>query len=405
MALACQSKHRRHVDLLEQSRTKELYLSRAVEVQPCFNREVISELSDVATTSLLELGAWAEGEKVQLQVQEEAAGADYVFVGQPPVTDEAETASQLLQAANAGNIGLLLDWITRLKALPNATSQMNRVFLAAIAEAPDEALNAMLESGLVDVQAEDDITERNCLHEAAVFGRLPALHAGLSGRVDVTRVDVYGRIALHYACMHGRIDMLEALVDAAPNTVDFVDHDRFTPLIHAIVQNKLDCVRKLLSYKARINPCSDSDHVPLNLASQHGSVEIVRLLLENGAQIVCDAEGLYAQHHVARSGRVPQLILLLRDFGADMNEADKLNQWTPLFHAASEGHVRCLRVLLEHSARVDFLDEKGLSAVYYAAWEGHLECMRLLASTGTLPGVAAHTFTLTITVGAVRRRC
>ncbi|KAI9886886.1 MAG: phosphate system positive regulatory protein pho81 [Watsoniomyces obsoletus] len=365
-------------DKVSKSRTKELYLSRAVEVQPCFNRDVISELSDQATTSLLDLGAWAEGEKVQL----DGTGADYVLVGQPAGTDEDETASQLLEAATSNNIALLQDWILRLKGLPNAGAQVNRIFLAAIAEAPDEALKALLDTGLVNVQAEDEINERNCLHEAAIFGRLPVLQAGLAGGVDVSRVDVYGRIPLHYACMHGRIDMVEALVQAGPNTVNFMDHDHFTPLIHATVHGQLACVQKLLSYHVRINPSSESDHIPLNLASQHGYTEIVRLLLESSAQILCDAEGLFPQHLVARSGREPQLLLMLRDFGADLNEVDRLNQWTPLFHAASEGHVDCMRTLLENGAKVEILDEKDLSALYYAAWEGHLECMKLLAATG-----------------------
>ncbi|KAG9865123.1 ankyrin repeat protein nuc-2, partial [Aureobasidium melanogenum] len=52
-------------DKTSKSRTKELYLSRAVEIQPCFNRDVIRDLSDQATSSLLELGAWAEGEKIE----------------------------------------------------------------------------------------------------------------------------------------------------------------------------------------------------------------------------------------------------------------------------------------------------------------------------------------------------
>ncbi len=315
-------------------------------------------------------------------MQLDGPGADYVLVGPPAGTDEDETASQLLEAATSNNIALLQDWILRLKGLPNAGAQVNRIFLAAIAEAPDEALQALLDTGLVNVQAEDEINERNCLHEAAIFGRLSVLKTGLASGVDVSRVDVYGRIPLHYACMHGRIDMVEALVGAGPSTVNFMDHDHFTPLIHATVHGQLQCVQKLLSYHVRINPSSESDHIPLNLASQHGYAEIVRLLLENQAQILCDAEGLFPQHLVARSGREPQLLLMLRDFGADLNEVDRLNQWTPLFHAASEGHVDCMRTLLENGAEVGILDEKDLSALYHAAWEGHLECMKLLAATG-----------------------
>jgi len=136
----------------------------------------------------------------------------------------------------------------------------------------------------------------------------------------------------------------------------------------------------LLARQARIDPLKDNDHVPINLACEHGSVEIVELLLKHGAQIMPDAEGLYPQHLVARSGQTPELLLLLRKHGADLDQLDKLYSWTPLFHAASEGNVPCLQALLEVGTRVDILDEKELSAMYYAAWEGHLECMRLLAS-------------------------
>jgi CDK inhibitor PHO81 len=104
----------------------------------------------------------------------------------------------------------------------------------------------------------------------------------------------------------------------------------------------------------------------------------VELLLKNGAQIVPDAEGLYPQHLVARSGHSPELLLLLKDFGADLDQVDKLYGWTPLVHAASEGNVAGLRTLLDVGANPNILDEKGLPALYYAAWEGHLESMALL---------------------------
>jgi CDK inhibitor PHO81 len=141
----------------------------------------------------------------------------------------------------------------------------------------------------------------------------------------------------------------------------------------------------LLKREARIDPLKDNDHVPINLACEHGSVgsiEIVELLLKHGAKIMPDAEGLYPQHLVARSGTTPQLLLLLQKHGADLDQLDKLYSWTPLFHAASEGNVPCLQTLLGLGVRVDFLDEKELSAMYHAAWEGHLECMRLLSSIG-----------------------
>lgn len=119
--------------------------------------------------------------------------------------------------------------------------------------------------------------------------------------------------------------------------------------------------------------------MPLNLACENGSIAIVELLLKHGAKILPDAEGLYPQHLVARSGQTPQLLLLLKSYGADLNQIDKLYSWTPLFHAASEGNVPCMQTLLDVGVETHVRDEKDLSAMYYAAWEGYLECMRLLS--------------------------
>lgn len=179
---------------------------------------------------------------------------------------------------------------------------------------------------------------------------------------------------------HDSLSLKADKIPADQSTIDLIDHDNFTPLIHAIIHGHLECAERLLQRSARIDPTSDADHVPLNLACEHGSVDIVELLLKHGARILPDAEGLYPQHLVARSGQTPQLLLLLKDYGADLDQIDKLYSWTPLFHAASEGNVPCMQTLLDVGVKSNVLDEKDLSSMYYAAWEGHLECMRLLSS-------------------------
>ncbi len=367
-----------------QSRTKELYLSRAVDVQPCFNREVISDLSDQATTNLLDLGAWAEGENIQYGSTQ---SAEHTVTGQSLGTDENDTDSQILQAANTGNLPTLKEWISRLRDSSDARDRFTRTFLAAVTDASEVALDVLLQTELVDIHAKDEINERNCLHEAAISGREFVLQTGLSKGVESARVDVYGRTPLHYACMHGHVKMVRELLEINPTTVDSLDHDNFTPLIHGIVHHQFSCVQELLHHRARIDPQGESDHVPLNLACQHGSVLIAELLLQKEARILPDAEGLYPQHLVARSGQTPQLLLMLASYGADLDQKDKLYQWTPLFHAASEGCVQCLNTLLQRGVDVSILDEKGLSAMYYATWEGHLECMKLLGSVGGTPGL------------------
>ncbi|KAI1269480.1 hypothetical protein F5Y18DRAFT_99687 [Xylariaceae sp. FL1019] len=369
-------------DKTSKSKTKELYLSRAVEVQPFFNATVISELSDQATTSLQELGAWAEGDHVTFDARTEHVVSSQHLLG----TDEGDADSLLLDTAISGHLESLQDLLSKMQAASSSVPAMDiplreritRTFLAAIHEAPQASLEVLLATNLVDLRSEDDINERNCLHQATIYGNSFVLGVGLSAGVEVSRTDVYGRVPLHYASMHGRLDMLQSLLQADPSTIDMIDHDNFTPLIHAIVHGHLTCVQLLLAASSRLDPVSETDHIPLNLACEHGSVEIVETLLQHGAQILPDAEGLYPQHLVARSGQTPQLLRLLKYHGADLDQIDKLYGWTPLVHAASEGNVPCLQELLNVGVDPNILDEKDLPAMYYAAWEGHLACIQLL---------------------------
>ena len=78
---------------------------------------MISDLSDQATTSLLELGAWAEGEKIQY---DPSRPAEHTVTGQSIGSINSDTDSQIIQAANTSNLTGLRDWISRLKESPDA---------------------------------------------------------------------------------------------------------------------------------------------------------------------------------------------------------------------------------------------------------------------------------------------
>lgn len=212
-------------DKTSKSKTKELYLSRAVEVQPFFNATVISELSDQATTSLQELGAWAEGENVSFEGRPDHIVSSQNLLG----TDEGDADTLLLDTVLTGGLDQLRDLLGRMRAAapPNTAmdvslkERVTRTFLASINEGHLEALRVLLATGLVDIQSEDDINERNCLHQAAIYGNNFVLEYGLSKGVAVERTDVYGRTPLHYASVHGRLDMIDALLTGTSPSCSF----------------------------------------------------------------------------------------------------------------------------------------------------------------------------------------
>lgn len=300
------------------------------------------------------------------------------------MAQDEEVENQVLQAINAGNVALVREWSSRLTAIEEAKERISRVFLNTVNTAAAAAQDVLYSTQLVDFNYCDPINERNCIHEAAVSGKVSVLTAALANRANIRLPDVYGRIPLHYACMHGRVEMVKILVDTARDTVDYKDLDNFSPLIHGIVHSQPGSVQEMLQFGAMVNPTGSTDHIPLNLACQYGSVPIIERIIRFQPQILPDAEGLFPQHLVARFGRDDRILGMLKDYGVDMDQPDKLYQWTPILHAASEGHLHSVRQLLEFHVNPAAVDEKGLSAMYYAAWEGRLDCMQLLAQAGAV---------------------
>ncbi|KAK9365468.1 hypothetical protein V1509DRAFT_633021 [Lipomyces kononenkoae] len=360
-------------DKRSKSQTKELYLSTAVEVQPVFHREEIAELSDLATTSLLELEAWADGEDISFDHK-------LSDVSQIERTNE-ELDSEFLRNISRESESSIQEWVTRLQQSPDAHDRITRIFLQSISgDASDATLRALYATGAVDFSTKDDVNDRSVLHEAAIAGRDVVLELLLSHpdtmALDASATDIYGRTPLHYACIHGREKMIKPLLEGG-SPIDALDQDNFTALLFAVSHDHASCVEELISAHVRVDPASEQDYIPLNMACQKGLYSITDMLLKSNAAIIADAEGLFPQHLIAQAGHY-KLIPLLKSHGADINMVDKLNGWIALFYAASEGHVQTVEALLDAGSDLTFVDKKNLSPLYYAAWEGHLDCMRLL---------------------------
>ncbi|XP_043091727.1 caskin-1 isoform X12 [Puntigrus tetrazona] len=57
--------------------------------------------------------------------------------------------------------------------------------------------------------------------------------------------------------------------------------------------------------------------------------------------------------------------------------------FSPLHHAALNGNVEVISLLLESQAIVDIRDQKGMRPLHYAAWQGKSEPMKLLLKSGS----------------------
>jgi len=72
------------------------------------------------------------------------------------------------------------------------------------------------------------------------------------------------------------------------------------------------------------------------------------------------------------------VVRLLLEAGADVN-ATQHGGYTPLLQAAAAGKKDLVLLLLEHGARLDCICDQGKSAADYARERGHEELAELLA--------------------------
>ncbi|SPO23827.1 probable PHO81 - cyclin-dependent kinase inhibitor [Ustilago trichophora] len=369
-------------DKRSKSQTKELYLARQVEVQPCFNLKFIAELSDIAAANLLELENLSHGRSLNETLSTNGTSLssdnrlDFAAAQSQDFDALADLEANLAHAVKAGRVGPATEMI-RIAAQNEDPTSVSRIVWRALLEAPHEAVRAALEHHLADYKFVDDISSRTCLHESSMAGKLFLVQSCIENGVDVAQQDIYGRTALSYAAMAGHTDVCQYLLSLPSISAATYDLDGFSPLILAVMNGRTDAVRILLDHGASVESRDATDLIPLCLASSGGHAQIVSLLLQKGAKIVSNAEGLYPQALAARAGHA-ECVRLLVESGGDPNAPEKGTQWTPTFFAAESGHVECLRVLLNAGCNVNIVDEKDRTAAFYAAWNGRITCLLLL---------------------------
>lgn len=129
--------------------------------------------------------------------------------------------------------------------------------------------------------------------------------------------------------------------------------------------------------KANLSLISTSTRKPLQVASAIGRENIVRRLLDHGAD-VNTSDGIYGSALRAASETDHEIIVeILLDHGADVN-ASVAKHGTALQIASAKGHENIVKILLNHGADVKFRDAIYGSALQAASANGHENIVRLL---------------------------
>ena len=159
-----------------------------------------------------------------------------------------------------------------------------------------------------------------------------------------------------------------------------------TPLSHAVTKGQVEIVKLLLERGADVNYIhSLGGGTCLTDAAMNGSASIVSLLLDHGAKVDIKDETMgYTPLMYAASGGRDEVVKLLLDHGAAVDMAGD-HAVTALQVAASVGSAR---LLLDHGAYVNAQDDQGVTALQHTAASNNTERLRLLLDRGAELGHA-----------------
>jgi ankyrin repeat protein len=154
---------------------------------------------------------------------------------------------------------------------------------------------------------------------------------------------------IHQASKTGDIDAVTRLLDQGVSVED-TDATGETPLLSASLAGQTRIVELLLARHADIEARNDRGLTPLHAAAYGGHVETVVALIQHGAK-VDDTQNRYKTTAliVASEEGCTEIVKLLLDHGADI-EAKEANGFTALTQAGSVWHWDTVDALIQAGA-------------------------------------------------------
>ena len=180
---------------------------------------------------------------------------------------------------------------------------------------------------------------------------------------------------LHYATFCGLRDIVKFLIVTHRQDVNAPGFDRDeTSLIVASRVGLPEVVRVLLEHGADIESRDTFGWSPLEMASTVGHVEVIRVLLAYGIDVNSrDSKGHTALHAASRTGQTTAARVLL-EHSADVN-AGRWDNQTPLHFAWNEGVTR---VLIEYHGNTNSRDMANRTPLHRALQLGRAEAVALI---------------------------
>jgi len=151
-------------------------------------------------------------------------------------------------------------------------------------------------------------------------------------------------------------------------------------LQQAALDGELDLVQSLVKEGTDVNAMDADGRTALMYAAFNGHAHVVLHLLDQGA--VLDRRDLLGRTALffASTGPFPETVSILIDQGAQVDVVDSNEHFSPLMHAAAEGNLDVVKLLIAAGANTRLKDIDGDDAAFFARQAGHVAVAQYLES-------------------------
>ena len=204
-----------------------------------------------------------------------------------------------------------------------------------------------------------------------------------SNIININEENQYGITPLILASMNGRTNVAKLLIENGAQ-VDAVNKFGASALIYATKAGHLGVVKLLVKNKANTGIKTVKDHLtPLMSAAESGYADIVKYLAEETSADVNarDIENWTALIWASINKGHPDVVKVLLEHGADVNAVNNDGAGA-LMLASKVGDVDIVKLLLASKANVNLVSKEGKTALMSAKKEGHGEIVKLLEQAG-----------------------
>ncbi len=197
-------------------------------------------------------------------------------------------------------------------------------------------------------------------YNAVIKGDINKVKECLQSGFTVQYRNLVDSTPLHWASEFGQVEIMKLFISQGAD-VNARDMKKWIPLHNAAWRGRTEAARLLIQHGANVNAKGgikntsgiDINETPLHLAAEGGFLDLVKVFVENKAEIDPVIYNGYTPLFYAVDKAKKEVVSYLISKGADINHVSKDEEnTTPIFLAVGCGYISTAKLLIDNGADI-----------------------------------------------------